>query len=77
MTENAIAALDIIRNQLQVILGRVELCQNQKVTQCDTWGLAVCKIVKEIRTLFMEVKFKTAHYPNFLLLVFFLQIGSS
>jgi len=51
MRENAIAALDIIRNQLQVILGRVELCQDQNVTQCDTCGLAVCKIVEEIRTL--------------------------
>jgi hypothetical protein len=51
MTEDAISALDIIRNQLQVILGRVELCQNPNVSQCDTCGLAVCKIVKEIRTL--------------------------
>jgi hypothetical protein len=50
MREDAIVALDIIRNQLQVILGRAELC-NQNVAQCDTCGLAVCKIVKEIRTL--------------------------
>jgi len=56
MTEDAISALDIIRNQLQVILGRVELCQNQNVSQCDTCGLAVCKIVNEIRTLEAFVK---------------------
>jgi len=56
MTEDAISALDTIRNQLQVILGRVELCQNQNVSQCDTCGLAVCKIVNEIRTLEAFVK---------------------
>jgi len=43
------AALDIIRNQLQVILLRAELCENSP--QCGPCASAVCEIVKEIRAL--------------------------
>jgi hypothetical protein len=42
-------AFDLIRQRLQVILLRAELCQNS--TQCATCATAVCDIVQEIRAL--------------------------
>ena len=49
MANEAQAALDIIRNRLQVILLRAELCENS--LQCGPCACTVSDIVKEIRVL--------------------------
>jgi hypothetical protein len=49
MANEAQAALDITRNQLQLILLRAELCQS--TLQCGPCASPVCEIVKEIRIL--------------------------
>lgn len=49
MAEGPQAALDVIRNKLQIILLRADLCQNS--TQCNACALAVSEIVKELRAL--------------------------
>ena len=48
------AALDSIRNQLQVILMRTELCQNS--AQCEFCARAVSQIIKDTRSLEEFVK---------------------
>lgn len=42
-------ALDLIRQKLQVILLRAELCHPS--AQCEACASTVCEIVKEIRAL--------------------------
>jgi hypothetical protein len=49
MANEAEAALDIIRNRLQVILLRAELCENS--LQCGPCASLVSDIVKAIRAL--------------------------
>jgi hypothetical protein len=49
MAENPQAALDVIRNKLQVILLRADLYQNS--AQCSVCGVAVSDILNEIRKL--------------------------
>jgi hypothetical protein len=49
LANEAQAALDHIRNRLQVILSRAELCNTSQ--QCELCASTVCKIVEEIRTL--------------------------
>lgn len=49
MAENPQAALDVIRNKLQVILLRADLCHDPG--QCGPCCLAISEILKEIRAL--------------------------
>ena len=42
-------ALDLIRQKLQVILLRADLCENSP--GCEVCASAVCEIVKELRAL--------------------------
>jgi len=49
MANEANAALDIIRNQLQIILLRAELCETP--VQCRSCAAAVSEIVKEVKAL--------------------------
>jgi hypothetical protein len=49
MAENPQAALDVIRNKLQVILLRADLCHDS--TQCGPCCRAISEILKEIRAL--------------------------
>lgn len=49
MAEGPQAALDAIRNKLQIILLRADLRQN--TTQCSACAIAVSEIVQEIRAL--------------------------
>jgi hypothetical protein len=49
MTGNPQAALDVIRNKLQVILLRADLCHDP--TECGPCCLAISEILKEICAL--------------------------
>lgn len=49
MPKQAQAALDVIRNRLQVIMLRAET--SEKPLYCDTCALAVSEIIKELRAL--------------------------
>lgn len=49
VAETPQAALDVIRNKLQIIVARAELRQNTK--QCNACAAAVSEIVDEIRAL--------------------------
>jgi len=49
MAEGPQAALDHIRNKLQIILSRAEL--GKDTSQCESCVIAVSEIVKEIRDL--------------------------
>ncbi len=49
MAEGPQAALDHIRNKLQIILSRAELCRD--TSQCESCAIAVSEIVNEIRDL--------------------------
>jgi hypothetical protein len=49
MAEGPNAALDHIRNKLQIILSRAELRKN--TSQCESCAIAVSQIVNEIRNL--------------------------
>lgn len=49
MAETPQAALDVIRNKLQIILAHAELQQNSN--QCNACTVAVSEIVREIRSL--------------------------
>jgi hypothetical protein len=53
MAEGPQAALDHIRNKLQIILSRAEL---RKDTKCGPCAIAVSEIVDEIRALEAFVK---------------------
>jgi hypothetical protein len=54
MAEEPQAALDHIRNKLQIILSRAEL--RRDASQCESCAIAVSDIVNEIRALEAFVK---------------------
>ncbi len=54
MAEGPQAALDHIRNKLQIILSRAEL--RKDISQCGPCAIAVSEIVDEIRALEAFVK---------------------
>jgi len=61
VAETPQAALDVIRNKLQVIVAQAELRQNSN--QCNACTVAVSEIVNEIRALeaFVRETLRSCH----------------
>jgi hypothetical protein len=62
LPKQAQAALDVIRNRLQVIMLRAET--GEKPAYCDTCALAVSEIIKELRALDTFIQSLEAHSDN-------------